>query len=568
MPMHRLAELSDDETQKDGPPPADAPCAGSQRRGSAGGRRPASPIVIATLTGALLCAIDLGTRSLWLDEGSTFAIVSQNGAALWRGIAHDGGNMFLYYVVMHFVIAWFGDATWVMRLPSVIATAATGGLVAALSLRLFPGNRRLATLAGLLAVASLPLVYWGQNARGYAWLVTLSVASFLALAVILQTPRDRAPSRGAVAAYVISTLGAVYIGYDVTLLIPAQLALLLIYRERARLVISCMALTMVLSTPLVVLAVERGSSQLFWVTSLSWRTAGQALLTMISAMLPGDFHETVMTLPAVILLGLAVIAALLAAGRPALRALRSRRPRSHQALPLLFVMGWVVVPIVLTVIAYGAGEPIELPRVSILEIPPVALLLAWTLLRPARTPLLGRLGLLGAGLLLAVRLAQVIPTYGVSPEQWQQATAYVLKKTPATKPACIIFYAQDGRESFDYYVLRDTGSAVTMNPATPSPVPGLRPVLPAVGFGAVKPYVEQYLTLDAAQRARVAGECPRLWLIASHQGSALGTPASRANLRRYLHLEHGLRALYPHMVLRTFGWSAPIHVRLLYRSGP
>ena len=565
--MHPLAELRDDELQENGPSPAEAIAVGWLRDDGSWNWGSVLPILVATLAGALLCAIDLGTRSLWLDEGSTFAIVTQSGAALWRGIAHDGGNMLLYYLGMHFLIAWFGDATWVMRLPSVVATAATGGLVAALSLRLFPGNRRLATLAGLLTVVSLPLIYWGQNARGYSWLVTLSVGSFLALAAILQTPPGRSPSRGAVAAYVISTLAALYIGYDVTLLIPAQLALLLLHRERARLVISCMALTMVLSAPLVVLAVERGSSQLFWVTALSWRTAGQALLTMISAMLPGDFHETAVTLPAVILLGLAVIAALLASGRLALRALRDRRPHSSEAWPLLFVLGWVLVPVVLTVIAYGIGEPIELPRVSILEIPPVALLLAWTLLRPARTPLLGRIGLLGAGLLLAVRLAQVIPTYGVSPEQWQQATAYVLKQTPATKPACIIFYAQDGRESFDYYVLRDTGSPVTMSPAAPNPVPGLRPVLPYLGLGTVKPYVEQYATLDAGQRARVASECPRLWIVASHEGSPLGTPASVQNLHRYQHLERSLRALYPHTTLRTFGWSAPIHVRLLYRSG-
>ena len=207
------------------------------------------PIIIAGAVGALLCAIDLGTRSLWLDEGSTFAIVSQHGAALWRGIKNDGGNMLLYYLGMHFVVAWFGDATWLMRLPSVVANGLTGALVAAVALRLFPANRPLATAAGLLTVVSLPLVFWGQNVRGYAWLVTLSVGSFLALIAILQTPADRQPSRGAIAAYVLATLGALYIGYDVALLIPAQLALLLIHRERARLVIGCLALTALLSVP-------------------------------------------------------------------------------------------------------------------------------------------------------------------------------------------------------------------------------------------------------------------------------------------------------------------------------
>ena len=147
--------------------------------------------------------------------------------------------MLLYYLVMHVIVAWFGDATWVMRLPSVIANAVTGGLVAAVALRLFPGNRRLATAAGLLAVVSLPLVYWGQNARGYAWLVALERR------LVPGADRDPADASrpgavaiSAVAGYVLTTLAALYIGYDVALLIPAQLALLLLFRERARLVIA------------------------------------------------------------------------------------------------------------------------------------------------------------------------------------------------------------------------------------------------------------------------------------------------------------------------------------------
>ncbi|WP_249018999.1 hypothetical protein [Conexibacter sp. S30A1] len=535
------------------------------------GRWPAKPsltradllaIAIPTLAGALLTAIDLGTRSLWLDEGSTFAIVSQHGAALWRAVAHDGGNMLIYYLGMHLLLAWFGDATWVMRLPSVIATAATGGLVAALALRLFPDNRRLAGAAGLLTVISLPLVYWGQNARGYAWLVTLAVGSFLALAVILQTPPERAPARGAVAAYLLTTLAALYIGYDFALLIPGQLALLLIHRERARLVIGCLALTLVLCTPLAVLAVERGSSQLFWVTQLHWAIVGEAMLTLLAA-LPPDFHTTAMTYVAVAGLGLGTASALVAAARPALRALRDRRPRDQHAWPVLFMLSWALVPTVLTVLFYAAGEPVELPRVTILVIPVVALLLAWLLLRPARTLRLTAFGTLGVVLLLGLRLTQVVPAYGVSPEPWNTVTAYVLAHTSRAQPACVIFYAQDGRESFDYYLLRDTGTpAGTRNPA-----PDLHPVLPSLGFATVRPFVEQYATLDAAKRARVASACPRLWIIASHNGDANGTPQSRANLRRYQRMEQRLRALYPYTTIRTFGWSAPINVRLLYRSG-
>lgn len=529
------------------------------------------PIVVALSVGALLAAIGLGSRSLWLDEGSTFAIVSQHGAALWHGIAGDGGNQLLYYLVMHVVIAWFGDAIWVLRLPSVIANGLTGGLVAALALRLFPGNRRLAAAAGPLAVVSLPLVYWGQNARGYAWLVTLSVASFLALAAILQTPAERPPARVAVIAYILTTLAALYVGYDVALLIPAQLALLLIHRERARLVIACLALVALLSVPLLVLAAERGAGQLFWVTPLSWRLSGQAVLTLFGAAYLPDFHRTATTVPTVVVVGLAVLAALVLAAREvvpggATRRLSGAAPRAsgaardsgavqrpgppEHAWPLRFVLIWLLVPTVVTLIAYRAGEPIELPRVTILELPALALLLAWLLLRPQVRPLLGAAAV---AVILGLRLAQVIPSYGVSPEPWRVATAYVLRATPATRPACVIFYAQDGREPFDYYLR-------AFRPARSDPAPALRPVLPALPWGTIRPYVERYATLDRAQQATVARECPRLWLIASHSGQANGTPRSLSNLRRYHRLERGLARLYAHTTMRTLGWASTIRI--------
>jgi 4-amino-4-deoxy-L-arabinose transferase-like glycosyltransferase len=512
------------------------------------------PIAIAGAVGALLCAIDLGTRSLWLDEGSTFAIVSQHGAALWRGIKNDGGNMLLYYLGMHFVVAWFGDATWVMRLPSVIANGLTGALVAAVALRLFGANRRLAAAAGLLAVVSLPLVFWGQNVRGYAWLVTLSVGSFLALIVILQTPADRSPSRAAVVAYVLTTLAALYIGYDVALLIPAQLALLLIHRERARLVIGCLALTALLCVPLLVLAAERGSGQLFWVPSLSWQVAGQAALALFSAGFDPNFHRTATTAPTVIVMAVAVFAGLALA----IRAVRQAGREHERSGPLLFILAWVLIPTALTLVAYAAGEPIELSRVTILELPALALLVAWLLLRPQVMPAVGTAAV---AVLLALRLLQVIPSYGVSSEPWNAVTAYVLKATPARGTTCVAFYAQDGREAFDYYLLHTTR-------LRQDPWPNLRPVLPSLPWGSIRPYVEAYGTLNLnppAQRARVARECPRFWLITSHSGESGGTHQSLVNLERYHALDYGLRRLYPHTSLRKFGWASPINVRLLWR---
>ena len=65
------------------------------------------------------------------------------------------------------LIGGFGNGLVVLRLPSVIATVATVALTGMIAQRLF-GDRRVALGAGLLAAVSLPLLYWGQTARGYA----------------------------------------------------------------------------------------------------------------------------------------------------------------------------------------------------------------------------------------------------------------------------------------------------------------------------------------------------------------------------------------------------------------
>jgi hypothetical protein len=506
-------------------------------------------IAIPALVGAVVTAIGLGSRSLWLDEGSTFAIASQHGAALWHGIKGDGGNQLAYYLLMHFVIAWFGHAIWLLRLPSVIANAATGGLVAAVAIRLFPENRRIATAAGLLVVISLPLVYWGQNARGYAILVALSVGSFLALIAILQTPAGRAPARGAVIGYVLATLAALYVGYDVALLIPAQLALLLFFRGRARVVLGSLALILVLSMPLLVLAADRGSGQLFWVLPFSADIGSQAGVALLSTGMPPNFHSTSTTLAATIVTGVALLVAVVLAARLALPSWQ--RPRSW---PLLCLLSWLVIPTVVTMFLYLVGEPIELARVTILVLAPVALLLAWLLLRPEVQP---ALGLAGVAVLLVLRLLQLIPSYGTSPEPWNAVAAYVLSSTSADRRACVVFYPQDGREPFDYYLR-------AASPAGATPGANLRPILPSLGWGTVRPFVESYGTLGATRLAGIRANCPRVWLIASHQGQAGGTLQSRLNLRRYHAIEAELAKVYGRSAERQFGWSASVDVQLFH----
>lgn len=493
-------------------------------------------ILLPALLAAALCAIELGTRSLWLDEGATVGIASQHGAALWQGIAHDGGNMLAYYLLTHEVIAWFGDSATVIRLPSLIADAISAAIVAALALRLF-ADRRIALSAGALTAVSLPLIFWGQDARGYALMVALGAGSFLALTAILQTPAGARPARWAIVAYGLMVLTAVYVGFDSLLLAAAQLLLVLVaFRERARAVVGCLAVVAVLSMPLLVLALNRGSRQLFWVPRLGGTTLGQAALTLTSAGFSPNFNRTPTAIVAVAFTGALLVAAVVAA------VTLIRRRSGRQALALIIPTSWLLVPAILALAAGLVGEPIELSRAAILLIPALALMIGWGLWHP-RLPRGAGLAALAA--LLALRALQIAPTYGVSPENWRAATDYVLTATRAD-PACVAFYPEDGRTDFDYYLGNSPEAAV------------LTPVLPTTPWSQMRPYVEKYAPLRDPRE--VAARCPRLWLVTSHEGQPYGPPTSLRHYLRYLGLLTELSNLYGQPTLQHFGYSAQVHV--------
>ena len=492
-------------------------------------------IAIPTVLAALLAAYELTVRSLWLDEAASVAISSQHGAALWHAIGHDGGNMVAYYLLLHVLIALFGDGVAVIRLPSVIATAATAGFVAALGLRLF--DRRVALSAGLLAAVSLPLVFWGQDARGYALMTAFAVGSYLALAWILGEEYGR-PPRAAFVLYVLSTTLAIYMGLIAILVVAAQLALLPFARRYAREIVLALVVVAACCVPLAIMALDRGSGQLFWVPKPDHHVLGQAARALTSAGYEPNFHRAALANLTLVLTGALLVVALAVIAVSG----RGRFPYGDRAAELL-IASWFVVPVLIAVITAKAGVPVELSRATLLVQPAVALLLAWLLAHP-RVPV--EVGWLGVAVLLVLRALTLAPAYGVSPEPWNAATASVLASSPDR--ACVAFYPQDGRMPFDYYL--DAGA-----------VPGagrLMPVYPAAPWSVVAPYVERYQVPTGPQLAAIVRRCPVLWLVASHEGQRAGPPASRADHRRYQAFLAALALRYTRQRGYTFGWAAVI----------
>ena len=490
----------------------------------------AGPAVLA----AVLSVIGLSGRSLGFDEGATASIAAQHGAALWRAIAHDGGNMSGYYVLMHGLVSAFGNGLVVLRLPSAIATVATVALIGLIAERLFD-DRRVSLAAGVLAAVSLPLLYWGQTARGYALMVAFVCAAMLAFIALVDGSGRRGPWVG----FVVAMTLAMYCSFVAALVIPAQVLAVLARRGAARRYGSALVAMAVLCAPLAILAIRRGSGQLFWVQPLSRMVDTQVLQSLTSAGLQPVFHHS-FTTKALMWVTLAAVVALVAD-----TAVRWRRGEAVWGMGL--VLCWCVLPAALTFLYSVISHPIFVPRNVLMSTPAVALCFAPSV-ADRRWPRYLAPALLA--MVLAARAVPVVRAYGVSPEPWQHVTATVLAQTQPGD--CVAFYPADARMAFQYYV--GTGAATRRAP---------RPVLPEVPWGVVRPFVEDYALPSPAELARRTAGCARMWLISSHEGQPNGPAQARAHRASWYRLAAELQRRFGSGRVEKFGYASVIHVQLM-----
>jgi hypothetical protein len=398
----------------------------------------------------------------------------------------------------------------------------------------------------VLVAVSLPIVFWGQDARGYAPMVCFATASVGLFALMLSGDRRRRVLAG----YGVTLLASLYLGFVAILLVPAELLVLLWVtrrREVWRDLLAVLGMVGVACLPLLLLALGRGSSQLFWVPDPNLTVLKQAAVTLTSTGMPPNFHVRSSTTGALIGSGAVIVGALVAA----VLALRGGGGGGGDGdrWPVALVSAWFVVPMAIGLGLSVAGEPVELARGSVLLIPAVALLLGWALLRAGLPRPVGWLLLAG---LLAVRLIPLLPSYGATPENWKAAARFVIADADG-RGGCVAFYPEDGRMAFDYYV--DERAADR-----------LLPVLPTEPWRLTRPFVERYVVPDAGRLGWIASHCPRLWLIASHDGQRRGPPVSRRNYARYERLLAYFTARYPISTRHLFGYAAVIRIVAFRRA--
>ncbi|MFO7607725.1 MAG: glycosyltransferase family 39 protein [Candidatus Krumholzibacteriia bacterium] len=160
-------------------------------------------LVAATLLGAVLRLAGLTRQSLWVDEAMTWQAVRPGAGLQFLEQVRDSIQGPLYTAVV-WPLVRLGDPELMLRLPAAVAGVLTVPLFAAVAVRLL--DRRGARLAVLLVAINPFLVWYSQEARGYAFAVFFGVAMALAFLRML----ERGPNRADGAAFALASAAAAW----------------------------------------------------------------------------------------------------------------------------------------------------------------------------------------------------------------------------------------------------------------------------------------------------------------------------------------------------------------------
>ena len=213
-------------------------------------------LIALTALAAALRLPTLGSQSLWLDEVLTGRLARGTLGDLLHRVAGEEANPPLFYLLEWVWTRVAGTSEVALRLPSALFGIALVPAVYAIGRRL-GGQRAAVALAALVAVHPL-LVYYAQEARGYAAVALACALGFLCFLDALEG-RRRAALWWALAA-------AVALGCHYFAIFPVAIEAAILLARRGRAVLPALA---------------------------GVALAGAALLPLLSEQIGGDHTENV-----------------------------------------------------------------------------------------------------------------------------------------------------------------------------------------------------------------------------------------------------------------------------------
>jgi mannosyltransferase len=200
--------------------------------------------------GGALRFLTLDTQSFELDESVTVALLHHSFSGMLGTIPETETTPPLYYVLAWLWTRAFGVNEIGLRSLSALLGTAMIPLAYTTGRRLISANAGLIA-AGLTAVSPW-LLWYSQEARAYALLALLSLASFSSFTVAVEAPTRRAVSTWAV----VSALALAAHYFAVFLVIP-EAAWLLYCTNRRRVVLAATAFVGLVGAALLPLALEQ-----------------------------------------------------------------------------------------------------------------------------------------------------------------------------------------------------------------------------------------------------------------------------------------------------------------------
>lgn len=430
----------------------------SSARKKAGNRRGSSTLYAAALAAVLVLAAflrfyDLGEESLWEDELMSLSFVSAEDARGVVEFVHTSDvHPPLYYLVLHYSRALFGESEAALRLPSVVAGLLAVGVVYLLGRRLYSRAEGLAA-ALLVAVAWWP-VYYSQDARSYSLLLLLSALSaffWWGCFGRLEERPGRLPPWEAVG-YVASAAALCYTHYFGVLLVALQGATLLALAPRSALRIA-------------LLYGAVGLLYLPWIPNFFYDSGGEAWfgppkISFLEEFITDVFARSLLlTILCTFLLALGSQKAWARGGGPPSEEANSRGLNDplDRLLPGGLLIAWFVVPVVLAFAISLAWTPIFYPRNLTICLPAAFLLLARSVVL-----LSGRFWPASTSALAALFLAQLVFGLGyyesLEKERFRAASRYAASlagpETAFVHSGWGGWYEERYPDRFDYYFER------------------------------------------------------------------------------------------------------------------
>ena len=367
----------------------------------------------ATWCVAGLTALALGLRwacihqSLFGDE--LFLYLDVHGRSLGQvfSAVHDTEKTPPLYFLLGWLLARGSDATVLVRLPSLVASAATVPLIYWVGLRTV--GRRAGVVAAAWFAISPFAIFYGTEARSYA-LVTALVA--LATAALLSALEERRARWWLL--YVAAATGAIYSHYIAGLvLIPQVVWALWTNRQSLREQVIANAAVFILFLPWLpsfIVQVRHSDAEARRLSILAPLTI-QNLFDAIGRALAGNPFLGLRGVPG--LVTLVVLAAALAVGAVArLTALRGGgrrfRPTLATRTGLLLLLA-LLPPILITVYSLQPHTSFLLARNLSVAVPYALLLFGW-LLVSVRPPLTAVLPLVALAALLIGTVKELSPS--------------------------------------------------------------------------------------------------------------------------------------------------------------